>query len=149
VAVLDTSPPLVWSGATLAVSTAACIVGLLAFWLVLKPLRASYDIRGAALALSRGEGNLALERYNAATRLAPYEGSYWLQRGKFFEQVKRPEQAATSYAKGVQHDPRSWDVLVAGATLAKAQGDTATLVRYARALDALDPAGTWHKRVDG
>jgi hypothetical protein len=144
---LMSDPVLVWSATTLTICAAAVVVGLVAFWFALKPLRASYDVRGAALSLSHGDGNAALDQYDAATRLAPYEASYWLQRGQFFEQVKQPQLAAASYAEGVRHDGRSWDVLVAGAALAKRQNDEATVTRYTRRLAQLDPAGTWRARV--
>jgi O-antigen ligase len=143
----ETAPPAVWSAASFTVCGLACVIGLVAMWLVLKPLRASYDARGAGLSLARGDGNAALRYFDAATRLAPYESAYWLQRGRFFEQVKQPVLAAASYASGFHHDPRSYDVLIAGARLAKTQQDTAALDRYTRQLAVVDPSGNWRARL--
>jgi hypothetical protein len=146
---LPSSPPLVWSGATIAVCALSSVLALVGLWFAIKPLRASFDSRGAALALAEGKGNLALDRLDAATRQAPYEGTYWLQRGRFFEQVKQPALAGASYASGLRHDAQAYDLLIAGAVLAKAQGDTGTLDRYSRRLDAIDPSGGWRTRLGG
>jgi O-antigen ligase len=141
--------PLVWSAATLAVCALALAAGLGALWFAIKPLRASYDARAAALSLAQGDGNAALDHFDAATHQAPYEGAYWLQRGRFLERVRQPVLAAASYASGVRHDPRAYDLLLAGAALAKVQQDTATLDRYSHLLDTVDPSGRWRARLAG
>jgi O-antigen ligase len=148
-AAVESRPPLVWSPATLTACAVVIALGLIASWCVLKPLRASYEIRGAALSLARGDGNAALDHFDSGTRLAPYQAEYWLQRGKFLEQVKQPKLAASSYVQGLRQDPRAWDLLIAAAALAKAQNDTEAVTRYTRQLARVDPGGTWRADVGG
>jgi tetratricopeptide (TPR) repeat protein len=143
------APPTVWSAGTVTICTLAGLAGVIAFWFALEPLRANYAARGASVALASGDGDTAFAKLNAATRIAPYEGSYWLQRGRFLEQVKQDSLAAQSYAAGVRHDPWSYDVLVAGARLAKAKQDASALDRYSHLLERVDPSGGWRQAVNG
>jgi putative inorganic carbon (HCO3(-)) transporter len=146
-AVVDTAPPAVWSSATLAISAGVCVGALIVFWLVLKPLRADHNARSAAVELAQGNGNAALDRLDRATRLAPYQYVYWLQRGQFLERVKQPTLAASSYAAGLKRDPRAYDLLVAAAALARVQNDRTSLDRYSRQLSLVDPSGRWRVTV--
>lgn len=137
----------VWSAGTVALCAAVAGLGLAGLWLSFKPLRADAAARAAAVAVARGEGNAAYDKLQAATRLAPYQQAYWLQRGKFLEQVKQPALAAQSYAEGARRDPRAYDVLLAGALLAKSQQDVSALARYTSLLTVVDPSGRWREQL--
>lgn len=141
--------PPAWTPVTLVVCAVVGAFALTGLWLTLKPLRADAAARAAAVAVVRGEGNTAYDRLQTATRLAPYQQAYWLQRGKFLEQVKQTALAAQSYAEGARRDPRAYDVLLAGALLAKTQKDQAALDRYSRLLAIVDPSNGWRKSLTG
>jgi O-antigen ligase len=142
-------PVAVWSGLNVALCLTVGAVALGAMWLVLLPLRADHAARLAAVDLVSGNGNASFEHIKTATRLAPYEQVFWLQRGKFLEQVKQPALAASAYAAGAENDPRAYDVLLAGAILAKAQNDLTALDRYSRRLAAVDPSDGWRTALGG
>lgn len=139
----------VWSPVTVAVCAVLIALALTGLWLTLRPLWADAAARAAAVAVARGDGNAAYDKLQAATRLAPYQQAYWLQRGKFLEQVKQPVLAAQSYDAGARHDPRAYDVLLAGALLAKTQQDQAALDRYSQLLTIVDPSDGWRKSLNG
>jgi hypothetical protein len=139
----------VWSGVNV---TLVCLVAVLlvaGWWQLVKPLRADHASRAGAVALSKGDGNLAFSRMKVATQLGASEQAYWLQRGKFLEQVNQKALAASSYASGLKRDPRSYDLLLAGAALAKAQSDSAALGRYSKQLSVVDPSGRWREALAG
>lgn len=148
-AVATAQPPIVavWSAGAVGICVVLVLLGLAGGWQSLKPLRASHASRSASIALARGDGNAAFDRMKAATRLAPYEQAYWVQQGRFLEQVKQPGLAAASYADGIRRDPRGYDVLLAGAILAEKQRDSRQLARYSRLLDATDRSGRWHAEL--
>jgi O-antigen ligase len=142
-------PAAVWSGVNVTLCVSVTVLGLVGLWQALAPLRADHAARSAAVDLVRGDGNAAFANVKVATRLAPYEQVYWLQQGKFLEQVKQPALAAAAYASGIEHDSRAYDVLLAGAVLAKAQNDVTVLDRYKRQLIRVDPSGGWRSVVGG
>jgi Tfp pilus assembly protein PilF len=88
-----------------------------------------------------------LTQLDNATSRSPHTASYWLRRGKFLEQVKQLPMAKESYDSGLANDPRAYDVLVAAARLAKAQGDASALDRYQSGLHELDPSDGWRAAV--
>ena len=141
--------PVTWTGLTAALSAVVVVVGALLAWQVLKPLRADHASQAGAFALLAGQGNAAYDAMQKATRLAPYQSAYWLQQGRFLEQVKQPALAAEAFAKGAQHDPRAYDVLVAGALLAKSRNDATALTHYSQLLSAVDRSGGWRKVLGG
>jgi O-antigen ligase len=142
-------PAAVWSGVNVTLCASVTILGLVGLWQALVPLRADHAARAASVDLVQGDGNAAYKNVKVATRLAPYEQVFWLQQGRFLEQVKQPALAAAAYASGVKHDPRAYDVLLAGAVLAKAQNDVTALDRYRRQLTRVDPSGGWRSAVGG
>lgn len=141
------SPTVEWSGAAYAVAALTIVVGLLAFWQVIKPLRASHASRSSIVALSAGLGNPAFEALNTATRLAPYEQSYWLQRGRFLQQVRQPELAITSYRDGLRADPRSYDLALALDNIAHTQQRNDLESAAERVLQTVDPSGSWQQAI--
>jgi hypothetical protein len=138
-----------WSPVSIAVTSVLSLVALFALWWVSGPLRADRAARVAAVALAAGKGNDALAHLDKATAGSPSTASYWLRRGKFLEQVRQQPLAKASYDAGLRHDPRSFDVLVAAAQLAKAQGDTAALGRYEAGLHRVDPSDRWRTELGG
>jgi O-antigen ligase len=143
------TPAAQWSGTAYAVTAVVVVAAVLGFWQAVKPLRAAHASRSGAISLVAGKGNDAFAAMNTATRLAPYEQSYWLQRGRFLEQVQQPSLALASFRRGLAEDPRSYDLAVAMARLATAQSDDALREQAEGVLRRVDRSGRWQQAVSG
>jgi putative inorganic carbon (HCO3(-)) transporter len=99
------------------------VLGLVGSWWLVRPLRADIDAAGGFTAANQGQLQVAEQRFERATDVAPYRGLYWFFRAGFLAEAGRLDEARSVAAVAAARSPGDSQVALFAAKLAGAAGD--------------------------
>lgn len=116
-----------------------CIVVALVLWPISRPLRADAAAGRAAHAVRSGQPVAAREHLDRATRLAPWEATYWAATANLLQQSGLQQEALAAGERAALENPGAPQFALTVARLAEAAGDSRRAERFFRQAVRRDP----------
>lgn len=112
-----------WRPLDVALTAGIAVLGLVAAWQALVPLRADAAVANGDQRLAAGDGTQALIEYQQATELLPGQALYLLKHANLLTSAEQDARALVAYDQAAARDPYNVPVLRAAGVARENAGD--------------------------